>query len=43
MTIYAKQKQAHRYRKQICGYQGGKKRGKGQIRGMGLTDINYYV
>ena len=39
MNVYAKQKQTHRYRKQTCGYQ----RGEGQIKGMGLTDTNYYV
>ena len=32
MTVYAKQKQSHRYRKQTCGYQGGVRRGEGQIR-----------
>ena len=25
------------------GYQGGKRGGGGQIRGMGLTDTNYYM
>ena len=43
MNVYAKQKQTHRCRKQTCGYQRGEGRGEGQIRGMGLTDINYYA
>ena len=28
---------------QTWGYQKGEKRGEGQIRGMGLTDANYYM
>ena len=39
MNVYAKQKQTHGYRKQTC----GKREGKGQVRGMGLTDTNYYM
>ena len=39
MNVYTKQKQTHRHRKQTCGYQ----RGEGQIRGMELTDKNYYI
>ena len=42
-TVYTKQKQTHRYRKQTCAYQRVKGRGEGQIRGMGLTDTNYYI
>ena len=49
MNLYTKQKQTHRHRKQIYGYQkeaggreGRKEGGKeGQIRSMGLTDTNY--
>ena len=33
----------HRYRKQTCGYQRGEGKGKGQIRGIGLTDTDYYM
>ena len=43
MNIYAKQKQAYRYRKQTSGYQRGEGKVEGQIRGMGLTDTNYYI
>ena len=32
--VYVKQKQFHRYREQVCGYQ----RGEEQIRDMELTD-----
>ena len=39
----AKQEQAHRYRKQTSGYQWGEGRGKGQDRGKGLRDTNYYL
>ena len=39
MNVYTKQKQTHRHRKQMYGYQ----RGKGQIRGMGLIDTNYSI
>ena len=38
-----KQKQAHRYRKQTCGYQRGEGREEEQIKGMKLTDTNYYI
>ena len=40
MNVYAKQKLTHRYRKQTCGY--GKSE-EGQIRGLGLTDTNYFM
>ena len=43
MNVYAKQKQTNRHRKQTCGYQRGEGWRKGQIKGMGLTDTNYYV
>ena len=43
MNVYVKQKQTHRYRKQISGYQMGEERGEGRIRGMGLRDTNSYV
>ena len=43
MNVYAKQKQTDSHRKQTCGYQTGEGRGEGQIRGMGLTDTNYYI
>ena len=42
MNLYAKQKQTHRHRKQIYGYQRGAGRGR-TIRNMGLTDTNYYA
>ena len=38
-----KQKQSHRYRKQPNGYPWGEGRGRGNTRGMGLRDTNYYV
>ena len=41
--MYTRQKQTHRHRKQTCGYQRGEERREGQIRGMGLTDINHYI
>ena len=34
-----KQKQTHRHRKQIYGYQ----RVRGEIRSLGLADTNYYI
>ena len=37
-----KERQAHRYRKQISGYQWRKK-GEGQYRGKGLSSTNYYM
>ena len=40
MNLYTKQKQTHRYRKQIYGYQSGGW-GRGEIRRMGITDRNY--
>ena len=43
MNVYTEQKQTHRYRKQTCGYQMGEESGEGQIRGMRLTDTNYYI
>jgi len=36
-----KQKQTHRYREQISGYQWGEGREEGQDRGAGLRDRNY--
>ena len=38
-----KKKQTHRYREQASGYQWGEGRGKGQYRGRGLADANYYI
>ena len=38
-----KQKQTHRYREQTSCYQRGEQWGKGQDRGRGLRDTNYYV
>ena len=38
MNLYTKQKQTHRHRQQIYGYQRGKGGKEGQIRSMGLTD-----
>ena len=43
MNVYVKQKQTHRYRKQICGFQRGEGQGEGQIRSMELTDTHYYM
>ena len=31
MNVYAKQKQTHRHRKQTCGYQRGKVRGRDKL------------
>ena len=42
MNVYAKQKQTHKYSKQTNDYQREEGRGA-QIRGMVLTDTNYYV
>ena len=42
MAVYIKQKQIHGYAKQT-GYQRGAGRLEGEIRGMGVTDTNYYV
>ena len=42
MNVYAKQKQNHRCRKQTCSYQRGEGSEEGQIRGMLLTNTNYY-
>ena len=39
----AKQKQTHRYGTQASGFQRGERREEGQISGMGLRDIYYYV
>ena len=38
-----KQKRTHIHRKENCGYQSGKRRGKGQTGSLGLTDTNYYI
>ena len=43
INVYAKQKWIHRYRKVTCGYKKGEGWGEGKIRGMRVTDINYYV
>ena len=43
MNVCTKQKQTHRWKKQTCGNQRVEGRGEGQIRGMGLTDANYYI
>ena len=42
MNLCTKQKQTHRHRKQIYGYERGEGRAR-QIRGMALTDTNYYT
>ena len=42
MNVYTKQKHSHGYRKQSWDYQREKGRREEQIRGMGLTDTNYY-
>ena len=38
-----KQRQTHRYRKEIYGCQRRKGIGKGYIRNLGLADTNYYI
>ena len=43
MNVYAKQNQTHRHRKQTDGYQRVEGMKEGQMRGMGLTDTNYYA
>ena len=43
MSVYAKQKQTARYRKQAEIYQRGNRWRKGKIRGMELTDTDYCV
>ena len=43
MNICVKQKQTQRDRKQTCCYQKGEGSKEGQIRGMGLKDISYYI
>lgn len=40
MSIYTKQNQTHRYRKQTWGYETGGERREGQMRAMGLTGAN---
>ena len=41
--MYKQNRMRLRHRKQTCGYQSGEGSGVGQIRGMGLTDTNYYI
>jgi len=43
MNVHAKQTQTPRYGKWTCGYQRGEGSEEGQIKGMGLTNANYYV
>ena len=43
MSVYAKQQQTHRYRKQTCSYQRGEGRWKGHNRDIGLRDRDYYI
>ena len=38
-----KQKQTHRYREQVSGYQRGEESREGQDRGRGLRGTDYYV
>ena len=40
VNLFTKQKQTHRYREQISGYQFG---GQGEDRVSGLRGTNYYV
>ena len=41
--MYMQSRNRLRHRKQTCGYQRREGREEGQIRGMGLTDTNYYI
>ena len=41
MKVYTKQKQTYIHRKQTYGFQRRKRREKGQVRSMRLTDTNY--
>ena len=41
--VYIKQKQTHRYRKQISGYQWGERKREGQNIGRGLNGTNNYI
>ena len=41
MNLSTKQKQTHRHRKQIYGYQRGK--GVSNVRSLGLTYTHYYI
>ena len=41
MNLYTEQKQTHRHRKQIYGYQREEGRREGQISSVELTDMNY--
>ena len=43
MNLLTKQKQTHRHREQTCGYQGGRKVGKGWSWRLGLADVSYYI
>ena len=42
MSLFTKQKQTHRYKTQIYGYQRGKNRRRDKFRGMRLTDASIY-
>ena len=43
MNISTKQKQTHRHREQIGGWQGGGGVREGRIGSLGLADANYYI
>ena len=43
MSLFTKQKQTHRHRKQTCGYQREKGAEKGKIESEGLTDTHRYI
>ena len=41
--MYMQNRETHKYRKQISGYQRDEGREDGKIRGVELKDTNYYV
>ena len=43
MSLYMRQKQSQRHRKQTCGCQGGGEVEEGWIGSLGLADTNYYI
>ena len=43
MNLFTKQKQTHRHRRQIYGYQRGGGMGERWIGSLELADVNYYI